>query len=186
MKWVLASALGSVAVIAASQAWAGGITVAPFGFAARGLGSFEPGGGPPVEARWQKVEGDWQLSLTKSVPTTEVAAAGAQINGVRGLSTTGLTIGFTLEPGSYCGAGAPRFNVRLSDGTIVFLGCIYGNDGSGNVSFSAGNTYGGVPFPSGATIEGLSIVQDETGTAVIDDIFVGSEMVGGPNENGSN
>lgn len=163
---------------------ANGITVAPFSYSALGLtglygGEFTPNQGPSAKANWVKVDGDWQLNLTKNADLWEVAASGAQLNGVAGLSTTGLTLGFTLETGSSCGAGAPRFNVRTTDGSLYFLGCVYGNVG-GVVTFVPDVSYGGVVLPSGKTIESISLIQDEPGTAVIDDIIVNSVVVGGP------
>jgi hypothetical protein len=102
-------------------------------------------------------------------------AAGATIDGVSGLSTTGMTLGFHVD--GYCGAGAPRFNVSLTNGTTVFLGCTYGNDGSGNVMFTAGNTYGGVLFPEGATVSSIDIVQDEQGQTTLTNIMVNGTVV---------
>ncbi len=162
-----------------------GFTVAPFTYSALGLGDFTPGGGPAATARWVDLNGNDVLLLSKNVPTSEVAAAGAQLEGVKGLPTTDLTLSFTLATSdSYCGAGAPRFNVRLTNGQTIFLGCIYGNDGSGKVSFTAGQTYGGVTFPSGQTVDSIEIIQDEQGTTYLDDITVQNPrhtvIVGGP------
>jgi len=179
---IIGSVLG-MGVMAATV-YAAGIIVAPFSYAPRGLGTFAPGGGPPALARWEKIDGDWQLFLAKNVPTPEIAASGAQINGVTGLSTTGLTIGFTVEDG-WCGAGAPRFNVRLQ-GTpgIVFLGCANAQVNGDVHSFTAGNSYGGVLFPSGDVIDSISILFDEGTDAglfvYLDDIFVGDDSVGAP------
>jgi hypothetical protein len=187
LRFLVAVLAGGLALAyVASVIGAKGITVAPFSFAARGLGDFEPSHGPPALGRWERNDdGDWQLVLAKNVPTSEVASAGAQINGVAGLSTTGLTIGFSIEDGN-CGAGAPRFNLRLEGVPgIVFLGCFHADVDGDERSFTAGTTYGGVLFPTGAVIESLSIVHDEQGFSVLDDIFVGDDVVGGPNENGA-
>ena len=185
MKISLA-AIGSIVVITfvAATVHAAGITVAPFSFAPRGLGEFVPGGGPPALARWEKVSGDWQLFLAKNVPTAEIAAAGAQINGVSGLSTTGLTIGFTVESG-WCGAGAPRFNVRLANAGLVFLGCAHADLSGTFHSFTDGGIYGGVLFPTGDVVQSISIVFDEgtdvgPGFVYLDDITVGSDVAGAP------
>lgn len=167
---------------------ADGITVAPFSFAPRGVGEFTPTAGPAAQARWERVNGDWQLHLAKNVPTSEVAAAGAQINGVSGMSTgtndAPLKLGFTVESGQ-CGAGAPRFNVRLTDGRLIFLGCSHGDRLDAVVSFTAGTSYTGGTVPLNATIESISIVFDEQGEVNLDDIFVGPYKVGAPNENRS-
>jgi hypothetical protein len=158
------------------------LAIAAVGFTAQAAPSYElqpgvydPGNLGHVEAY---ITPDKSLHLEKNASTTEDSAAGANIDGVAGLSTTGLTLGFTLEEGSYCGAGAPRFNVYLSNGDVIFLGCIYGDpDNDGTVIFEAGNTYGGVLFPEGETVEYIQIIQDEEGQAVLSDITVNGEVV---------
>jgi hypothetical protein len=123
-------------------------------------------------------EGD--LRLEKNAPTPTNSAAGANIAGVEGLSTTGLTLSFDVD--GYCGAGAPRFNVYLENGDVVFLGCIHGDaDADGHVSFTAGNTYGGVLFPEGETVSMIQIIQDEEGQTTLSNIMVnGMEAVADP------
>lgn len=115
------------------------------------------------------------VHLTKPCPTPTNAASGAQIQGVAGLSTTGLTLGFRVD-GS-CGAGAPRFNVNLLDGQTIFLGCIHGDNVLGNVTFTAGNTYGGVLFPTGGTVTSIELVQDEQGDTTLSNITVNGQTV---------
>ena len=70
------------------------------------------------------------LLLAKTGPTTNFAAAFAELKEVRGIKLTEL--GYDLRKsgttntdprGSHCGAGAPRFNIELKDGTSFFLGC---------------------------------------------------------------
>ncbi|MBX4204571.1 MAG: hypothetical protein KW788_00075 [Candidatus Doudnabacteria bacterium] len=134
---------------------------------------YDPGAACPGVSSTVSATG--ALTLSKPCPTPTNASAGAQITGLEGQSTTGLTLSYDVA--GYCGAGAPRFNVYLSDGSTVFLGCIYGNDGTGHVSFTAGNTYGGVLFPTGATITGIDIVQDETGTTTLSNISVNGTPV---------
>lgn len=82
---------------------------------------------PTGDSKDKKNEG---LLLVKTGPTTNFAAAGAQLKKVKGitLSELGYDIrksgGNTTSPlGSHCGAGAPRFNVVTQDGTTHFLGC---------------------------------------------------------------
>jgi hypothetical protein len=123
---------------------------------------------------------DGSLTLSKPCATSTNASAGATIQGVSGMSTTGMTLSFDVN--GYCGAGAPRFNVYLSDGSTIFLGCIYGNDGTGHVTFTAGNTYGGVLFPTGATVTGIDLVQDETGTTTLSNIQVNGTPVAVSNQ----
>ena len=75
------------------------------------------GGGDPKDSPG-KNKG---LLLVKTGPTTNFAAAGASLNGVKGITLTEL--GFDIRTGSHCGAGAPRFNVVTTDGVRHFVGC---------------------------------------------------------------
>ena len=70
------------------------------------------------------------LLLVKTGPTNNFAAATAELTNVKGitLSELGYDIrksgGIAGSPlGSHCGAGAPRFDVVTSDGTVHFVGC---------------------------------------------------------------
>ena len=168
----------TLAIAAASFAMpamaAGNVTYTPFTFigAAGDCGTGYPAGTPGGASA---TNSGGQLTLTKSAPTSDCSAAGATLNGVSGLSTTGMTLSFDYN--GYCGAGAPRFNVSLSDGSTVFLGCAYGGgptgtNVSGTATFTAGNTYGGVLFPTGATVTGIEIIQDEQGSVTLSNIMV--------------
>ena len=71
------------------------------------------------------------LLLVKTGPTTNNAAAIAELKGVKGTVLTEL--GYDVRKpgtelaagvrGSHCGAGAPRFNVETEDGGFFFIGC---------------------------------------------------------------
>lgn len=125
-----------------------------------------------------EIEADGDLRLEKNASTTTNSSAGAEITGVEGLSTTGMTLEFDVD--GYCGAGAPRFNVYLENGDTIFLGCIYGDaDADGHVVFEAGQTYGGVLFPEGETVTGIDIVQDEQGQTTLSNIKVNGEEAEG-------
>src|SRR5437667_5168307 len=69
------------------------------------------------------------LLLVKTGPTPNFAAAVAELTNVKGITLTELGYdirksGGSLSPnGSHCGAGAPRFDVVTSDGTVHFVGC---------------------------------------------------------------
>ena len=69
------------------------------------------------------------LLLVKTGPTANFAAATAELINVKGIMLTELgydirKLGLSTDPlGSHCGAGAPRFNVVTSDGTVHFIGC---------------------------------------------------------------
>src|SRR5947209_6361668 len=82
---------------------------------------------PTGDPRDQHNEG---LLLAKTGPTTNDAAAVAELKKVRGITLTELGYdirksgGSGASPlGSHCGAGAPRFDVVTMDGTIHFVGC---------------------------------------------------------------
>lgn len=159
--WMIVG-LTAMLISSATALRAADFTVAPFTYSAVGLGEFTPGRGPQALARWERVSGDWQLYLAKNVPTSEIAAAGAQLNGVKGISTANLRLGFTVEEG-HCGAGAPRFNIRLASGGLpIFLGCTYAvPDGNGVRTFEASVNYGGQIVPPDDVIESISILFDE-------------------------
>jgi hypothetical protein len=69
------------------------------------------------------------LLLAKTGPTTNFASATAELINVKGITLTELgydirKLGLSTDPlGSHCGAGAPRFDVVTSEGTVHFLGC---------------------------------------------------------------
>jgi hypothetical protein len=69
------------------------------------------------------------LLLAKTGPTTNFAAAQAELQGVKGATLTELGYDIrkpasTADPrGSHCGAGAPRFDITTQDGKTYFLGC---------------------------------------------------------------
>ena len=73
-----------------------------------------------------------------------------------------------MKTDSYCGAGAPRFNVAV-DKTTQFFGCTYGthtplSDGWTHVEFQG-------PFSAGK-INGVDLVQDEQGQTQLRNISV--------------
>ena len=70
------------------------------------------------------------LLLVKTGPTSNFAAATAELTNVKGITLTEL--GYDIRKsggtgasalGSHCGAGAPRFDVVTSNGTVHFIGC---------------------------------------------------------------
>jgi hypothetical protein len=67
---------------------------------------------------------DPALLLVKEVNTNVEAAAGAEVEGVEGITLREL--GFDVLDFGHCGAGAPRFNVITSDGSLYFFGCSHG------------------------------------------------------------
>ncbi len=94
--------------------------------------TFDPGASGIVSAAWVTHQGlgdagksDHALVLKKEGTTATVASSGAAISRVKNLVLTEL--GFDVEDGTHCGAGAPRYNVTLTDGSLYFFGCIYGD-----------------------------------------------------------
>src|SRR4051794_5692245 len=96
--------------------------------------AYTDAGCPTGDDKDKKVEG---LLLAKTGPTTNAAAAGAEIKGVKGQTISGL--GWDIrkpgfpggngdpggkldDRGSHCGAGAPRFNIQ-TDTAFYFVGC---------------------------------------------------------------
>jgi hypothetical protein len=70
------------------------------------------------------------LLLVKTGPTDNFAAATAELINVKGITLTELGYDIrksgrdsTSPLGSHCGAGAPRFDVVTTDGSVHFLAC---------------------------------------------------------------
>jgi hypothetical protein len=93
---------------------------------------FDSGATGIVSAKWVTHQGladagksDHALVLKKQGTTATEASAGAAISKVKNLVLTEL--GFDVEDGTHCGAGAPRYNVTLTDGSLFFFGCSWGD-----------------------------------------------------------
>lgn len=147
------------------------------------------------------------LLMAKTGPTSNDAAAVAVLDGVQGTVLTELGYdvrkpGVSVDPrGSHCGAGAPRFDITLLDGSSYFLGC---NSPAapvqqpgvgwlrlrwgGTVPLVAFSRQTGLPTVVGSSpVKSLSIVFDEGqdtggpdnfGIAVLDNIDVNGQVVG--------
>ena len=146
------------------------------------------------------------LLLAKTGPTTNFAAAGATLKGLPpNLKLTELGYDIrkpndTTDPrGSHCGAGAQRFNVTTSDGTIHFVGCNsptpIQNTGAPDwlrLRWDAALLAASFPpITSAMTVKSIEIVFDEGqdtgpdnfGLAVLDNIDVNGVLVGrGPSK----
>jgi len=132
---------------------------------------YDPGHTGTVVANWSK-EG---LSLQKNTATTTNAAAGADIKGTDGELTS---LSFEVKNGAYCGAGAPRFNVKTTAGT-TFLGCSYGAktdlaNGWSSVVFDADEI--AAAGTVGAIID-ANIVMDEQGQTLLRNISVNGQPI---------
>jgi hypothetical protein len=100
-------------------------------------GTFNPDNLPGIVAEWRPFQGEQDLNdnqyyalyLAKLQPTPANAAAGADILGVAGMSPAELLVlAWDHRVGTYCGAGAPRWNIFLHDNAtntdyVTFLGC---------------------------------------------------------------
>jgi hypothetical protein len=149
-----------------------------------------------VSAAWRTHKGlpdagrsDHALVLIKRVATTDCSSALARIRGVKGLPA--LTLGFDYREDSYCSGGSARFNVQASDGFHFVGGCgngtpaPAGTDRRGNdwsrVTFDL--TDPAVAFPpvaAGATLVSVTVIQDEQGTSILDNISVNGKRIGKP------
>jgi hypothetical protein len=150
---------------------------------------YDPGHTGGITSAWETHIGepdagssDHALVLDKSVPTAANAAAVATLERVNG-TVWEDQLGFDYAPGSYCGAGAPRFDVYDTTGTVHFFGCAYGthtllSDGWTEVRFTGANAF--PPITPGTSISAIYIVQDEQGSATLDNIFYDGATMGKP------
>ncbi len=144
------------------------------------------------------------LLMHKLCSTETNAAAFALISGVKGELLIGPdALGFDYKDvnggfTAHCGAGAPRFNVSLSDGSFHFIGgCSNGTktspspNGTGwtQVRFNPQDPNQAFPVvPTNATIVNIALVfdegsdQDPNGSPeiVLDNIFVNGKVAGKP------
>lgn len=190
------------------SSWPGGVIVVALLFTASSAEArrlrvepwvYDPAHSGAVTSDWRPFSGrgeaDPALLLAKLLPTSQDAAAGATVEGVRGLVLGEL--GFDVYGGGHCGAGAPRFNVTLVDGTIYFFGCAYGTHTRSptkpgtftRIRFSDGDAFKQLatdpPWPGfgRARVASIEIVFDEgtdvgSGFTALDDIDVNGELIG--------
>lgn len=156
-----------------------------------------------------KDNGNEGLLLAKTGPTANYASGTADLKDVKGTALTELGYDIrkptnSLDPrGSHCGAGAPRFNITLMDGSSYFLGCnspsatTQNDGGNGWVRLRWGNgttldafnaSTGVLTNISGQTVQSIQIVFDEGqdpsggpdqfGLAILDNIDVNGVLVG--------
>jgi hypothetical protein len=154
-------------------------------------------GGDPKD---KKNEG---LLFAKTGATANVVAAGARINGVKGVELTQLGYDIrkpqdSLDPrGSHCGAGAPRFNIIIA-GVTYFIGCnspapVPMALGAGWIRLRWGvpgvlTAFGplGPTNISGKSIDAIFLIFDEGqdagpdnfGAAILDNITINNQVAG--------
>lgn len=146
------------------------------------------------------------LLLVKTGPTTNFAAAVAELINVNGITLTEL--GYDIRKsgadgssplGSHCGAGAPRFDVITTDGVDHFVGCnsaatppssIMPSSDWIRLRWQSVTAFGITAFPTPIAptdvVSRIVIVFDEGsdtgpdffGTAILDNIDVNGTLVG--------
>jgi len=188
VRYFRALAVGALAVgMLSNVAFAANdLKAQPFTFAGSDCGPV--GSKQHVVAQWDNKVGEkdengnanFALRLEKNAPTAECASAGATIDGAQG-QPADVNYGFDYKTGTYCGAGAPRFNLQATDGFHFIGGCANGTATPGSeagwtrVTFDASNPAQAFPpVAPGATIVSLELLQDEQGKALLDNIRVGA------------
>lgn len=145
-------------------------------------------GGAAV-AEWSTDQTPPVLTLTKDAPTPAYLVAGATVNGFAGDPL--FELGFDVR--GYCNNGAPRFNVYVGDQTD-FFGCAFGThtdlgDGWTHVEFGGchpGDGSNGALCWDEETatplkiIDGIELIQDESGTTALRNITVNDILIGPP------
>jgi hypothetical protein len=133
------------------------------------------------------------LYFQKMTTTVTFAAGLAVFKGIEGLPTSQLTgLSFWVRDDGHCGAGAPRFNIRVrptvgGPSQTIFIGCA-GMVPGGMMTAPNGHVFRQRSFPAPAAflpgiVTSLAIVFDEgddqgTGFVHLDDITV--EIEGEP------
>jgi hypothetical protein len=179
-----------------------------------GLKLHPSGFGENSYAAWKAQEGqpddrgnaNHALYLQKMTETATFAAGVAVVRGLEGLPASDLaTLSWEHRDDGHCGAGAPRWNIGLTDdnatSTTVFLGCAAANQNPSTVSgwtidtwdvpgaITAAITAAGLD-PLTARITGLAIVFDEgtdagVGFVFLDNITVNETTWKSPSDNGN-
>jgi len=167
---------------------------------------FDPNSTGIVEAAWVAHEGlpdagnsNHALLLAKDGLTATVASSGAIIQGVSGITLSEL--GYDVRTDGHCGAGAPRFNVTMSNDGLHFIGCAAGpvsgapqTDPQGNLwirkrwnSLALANPVLTFPpiTPLSGTVVSISILFDEgtdqgVGFTHLDNIDINTVLIGKP------
>ena len=144
----------------------------------------------------------YAFRMHKLCSTDTNAASFGLISGVKGQTLIGTeALGYdykNVNAGflAHCGAGAPRFNVLMSDGTFSFIGCSAGTKtesprGTGwtQVRFNPQDPAQSFPtVPTNATIESIALVFDEGSDVgfngspeiVLENIVVNGKIAGRP------
>ena len=194
---MLKRALACVAIMLflASPASAGSLVLHPSGFGEHSYSAWKGGEGLPDSTGGK----DQALYFQKMTSTATVAAGVAVFKGFEGAPTSVLgDLSFYWRTDGWCGAGAPRFNVRVQNDIsgarhTIFLGC------AGMVPGAVATDNGGrvwqqrtIPagvLPPGHSVVSLAIVFDEgnelLGFTYLDNIRAGGHTWTSASDNGN-
>jgi len=186
-----------------------GFAIHPNGFGEASFAAWRAHEGLPDS----KGSADMALYFQKMTTTATVAAGVARVTGLEGQPLSAL-VGLSWEhrTDGWCGAGAPRWDVIVSDASgdrgVIFLGCAAAVHTPGSAanwirdSYPAGTPIASLPATGFTadfnasdplTISELLIVFDEgtdipanPGFVFLDNITVNGHVFTGPGDNGAN
>jgi hypothetical protein len=178
-----------------------GMNLHPRGFGENSLAAWRAKEGQPDT----RGKADHALYLQKFTETATFAAGVAVVDGLEGELATSLTdLSWEHRIDGWCGGGAPRWNVGLTDASgndhTVFLGCSAATHEPGGAAdwtkdswdVQAAIVAAGLN-PATSTIRGLAIVFDEgtdiagnPGFVFLDNITVNDKTWTSPSDNGGN
>ena len=158
--------VAAVALLVPAAALAGDYVLHPNGFGPHSYSSWKGDEGLP-DSTGSK---DQALYFQKNTATPTVAAGVAVFKGVEGMQVgTLFPLSFYVRTDGHCGAGAPRFNLRVEDPATevrqtIFIGCA--GMTAGDPRTHEGRTFVKrtlpfAPVPSMFEVVSLSIVFDE-------------------------
>ena len=199
-KLLLLVVLAFGALALPAWALAGPFTLHPSGFGEHSYSAWKGQEGLPDSTGGK----NQALYFQKDTPTPTFAAGVAVFKGFEGMSSSAvLPLKFWYGTDGHCGAGAPRFNVRIETAPnvrqTVFVGCAAmvpgGTAAAPNGRIFQEKTFAG-PLPAG-TIVSLAIVYDEgndfgfpcpdlgNSCVYLDNIQVGSHVWTSASDNGN-
>lgn len=118
-----------------------------------------------------------------SVTLTKVDPATAPNLSIVGAPQKLATLSFDVGGDGYCGAGAPRFNVRFQGSSnLYWFACAYGTRSGSTVSFVPvdaflGGARGVLPEDLANPISSIGIVMDEVGSVTLSNIRINGSLV---------
>ena len=186
----------SLSLVSMAFAASGGLKLHPSGFGPKSQATWKGGQGLPDSSG----NGKQALYFQKMTTTATVAAGVAMINGVEGIEASELTgLEWQHRNDGHCGAGAPRWNIGLTDSNgqdyNVFLGCAAAAHSPGSGAGWTRDTYsaaaiGAAVADPGDTVRYLAIIFDEgtdngPGFVYLDNIKVNDQVWTSATDNGN-